>query len=166
MQPRSSTICSSSDFLSQLFSYSREAVSKYERLIAAMCDLGIILRKRQETDEDTRKVSTLSACVQELINKSEKTTIKDIAGVLNSFAPQVEYGIEFVLFLSWKYATEAKCGKIDFEIIEEDVLSAQKASVPMVKIVDALRMFGALSGFKNFADVYHYKMRRRLKMLK
>ncbi len=144
------------NFLSLLFHYSRLQCFHTAGIIAALCDLGVILRQRQETGNDGEHVGALAQSVKALMNQENQfDPYVELQNILTPYASYEEYKIEYVLFLKWKFDSEQQGGRVDFKQVLDDVANLFRIGVSKEKISNALLLFGGYAGFASFSVQYH-----------
>ena len=147
-------------FASNLLSYSRGEPWPVDGLIAAICDLGKILRLTSSAEVDGKRVSALADLVGQHLKKNGPNDWPSVCKILDGFTDDPRYGVANVLFLAWKFAMERKSGSLDFELMQNHVRTAESSQPSAV--IKALALFGAFVGFGAFAETYHIHMRESL----
>ena len=143
-----------SDFYRSLFDYSRSHSIFATGVLAAMCDLGILLRSQKDDADWQKTVDKFSVYVRERIGLDEEKTMPILCEMGKEFKGISEISVENVLFLKWKYDSEVNGGSVDFGTMHNDVAILQ----PILKdrtITSALSLFGGYVGFKALAMNYH-----------
>ena len=144
------------NFLSSLFQYSRSQGFRAAGIIAALCDLGVILRQRQKTEKDSEHIGALAQSVKVLMNQEDQfDPYEELQNILAPYASCEEYKIEYVLFLKWKFDSEQQGGRVDFKQILDDITNLVRVGISREKISNALLLFGGYAGFASFSVQYH-----------
>jgi hypothetical protein len=148
------------DFLVSLFRYSRSAVFPCAGALAALCDLGVLLRSRANDDDENVRVSGLLVLVTERLKRPVSNPLTAVREILWAVGDWPECRLEHVLFLSWKYASEQKGGNVDLDQILADLKAVREGGVDETVLRTAVALFGGYVGFKSFATPYHILRRK------
>ncbi len=151
---------SQEDFLVSLFRYSRSAVFPCAGSLAALCDLGVLLRSRANDDDENARVSGLLVLVTERLKRPVSNPLTAVREILGAVGDWPECRLEHVLFLSWKYASEQKGGNVDLDQILADLKVVREGGVDEAVLRTAVALFGGYVGFKSFATPYHILRRK------
>lgn len=145
-----------------LLNYSRINEFSDNYILSAVCDLGIILRDEQRSENDADAVNKLSAMAKDRLHDTKPFEWHDVSKMLDSVAyawPLLRLGN--VVFLKWKFELESQCGRPDFQTMLNDIAQIRNAQIPDAELSWAVALFGAHIGFSAFADEYHLWKREK-----